>query len=161
MPPYSDNRNHSIVWHTLNWIETFQMPTYSKTDFWTTDRNILLFNLWPLDFNDVYLQCLQLYGTWLTNYIFVLWTAPSFSSLSPSLLWKPPSGFLMIGGFQPLRGSLVLITYLRYRVCAPPYFLVYNPGRAPVLTEFMFIKTPYKPNQILTYDNMIRFVTDV
>ena len=60
----------------------------------------------------------------------------------------------MIGGFQPLRGSLVLITYLRYRVCAPPYFLVYNPGRAPVLTEFMFIKTPYKPNQILTYDNI-------
>ena len=58
----------------------------------------------------------------------------------------------MIGGFQPLRGSLVLITYLRYRVCAPPYFLVYNPGRALVLTEFMFIKTPYKPNQILTYD---------
>ena len=25
-----------------------------------------------IDFNDLYLQCLQLYGTWLTNYILVL-----------------------------------------------------------------------------------------
>ena len=82
------------------------MPTYSETDFWTTDRNILLLNLWPSDYSINYIYNFTV-SWYMVNWLHFNSSNPSFFFLAAPLLPRgnPPFGFprsrrvSAIGGF--------------------------------------------------------------